>query len=386
MYNCDFLKGYVIMTKKDRKREKTGVFRYVPLWALVLYGVAVAALFTDIFSRVSVGFADFVSGTIGMAIRAIFSYATYIFPFSVAEMLLWFSPVILGMVIYIAVKCGKISKACLFRFATGFLALAVSVYSLFTFSIGATYYGTKVAAKMGIERRDVSAEELYETALLLLEKANAELDEIMYPEGTYSAMPYTYDEMNEKLNAAFEKVCEKYDGIDKLYSRTKPVILSPYWTYTHISGLYTFFTGEANVNTNYPDFIVASSAAHEMAHQRGVVSEDEANFIAFVVCTSSDDAFLRYAGYLDVYQNVVSALSTASPELLAKLNEKVPKEVTGEFNAYAVFFDKYRDNVAADVAGSVNNSYIENHNQPAGVKSYGMVVDLVVSYMLYENK
>ncbi|MBQ8403268.1 MAG: DUF3810 family protein, partial [Clostridia bacterium] len=51
----------------------------------------------------------------------------------------------------------------------------------------------------------------------------------------------------------------------------------------------------------------------------------------------------------------------------------------------AVFFDKYRENVAADISTSVNNTYIENHNQPAGVKSYGMVVDLVVSYMLYEN-
>ena len=44
------------------------------------------------------------------------------------------------------------------------------------------------------------------------------------------------------------------------------------------------------------------------------------------------------------------------------------------------FFDKYRENVAADVAGSMNNAYIENHNQPAGVKSYGMVVDLAVAY------
>jgi hypothetical protein len=239
---------------------------------------------------------------------------------------------------------------------------------------------------MGIERRDVSAEELYNTAILLLEKASAELDEVIFPEGTYSSMPYSYDEMNEKLNAAFAKVSEKYDGIDKLYSRTKPVILSPYWTYTHISGLYTFFTGEANVNTNYPDFIVASSAAHEMAHQRGVVSEDEANFVAFLVCTSSDDAFLRYAGYIDVYQSVASALASASTELYYKLSDKVPAKISREFNAYAEFFDKYRDNIAADVAGSVNNSYIENHNQPAGVKSYGMVVDLVVSYMLYENR
>ena len=373
------------MNKESRKKEKKGVFKYVPFWAFVLFGVAFFAVLTDIFSRVSVGFADFVSGTVGRFIRTAFSYATYIFPFSVAEMLLWFSPVILGIVIYLAVKCAGRSWQSFSRFASGFLALITLVYSLFTFSIGATYYGTKVAVKMGIDRRDVSAEELYQTALLLLEGASAELDEVLFPEGTYSAMPYSYDEMNEKLNAAFSEVCEKYNGIDKLYSRTKPVILSPYWTYTHISGLYTFFTGEANVNTNYPDFVMVSSAAHEMAHQRGVVSEDEANFIAFVVCTASDDPFLRYAGYLDVYQNVASSLASASRELYGELMKSVPKEISGELNAYAVFFDKYRENVAADVAGSVNNAYIENHNQPAGIKSYGMVVDLVVSYMLYED-
>jgi hypothetical protein len=373
------------MNKKTVKKEKNALLRYVPMWALVLYCVAVLAVITAVLARVSVRFADFISNTVGRLIRTVFSYATYIFPFSVAEMLLWFSPVILCAVIYLAVKCMGKSKQCFVRFVSGFLALGTLVYSLFTFSIGATYYGTKVADKMGIPRRDVSAEELYETALMLIERASAELDEILYPEGTYSAMPYTYDEMNEKLNAAFARVSEKYDGIDKLYSRTKPVILSPYWTYTHISGIYTFFTGEANVNTNYPDFIMVSSAAHEMAHQRGVVSEDEANFIAFVVCTSSDDPFLRYAGYLDVYQNVSSSLYSASQELYSELSKKLPSEIYGDLMAYSEFFDKYRENVAADIADSVNNAYIESNNQPAGIKSYGMVVDLVVSYMLYEN-
>ena len=31
------------------------------------------------------------------------------------------------------------------------------------------------------------------------------------------------------------------------------------------------------------DFVVASSATHEMAHQRGVARENEANFVSFVV-------------------------------------------------------------------------------------------------------
>ena len=66
----------------------------------------------------------------------------------------------------------------------------------------------------------------------------------------------------------------------------------------------SYKTIESNINTNYPDFIVASSAAHEMAHQRGVARENEANFTSFVVLSSSDDTFLKYSAYLDGYDTV----------------------------------------------------------------------------------
>ena len=95
-------------------------------------------------------------------------------------------------------------------------------------------------------------------------------------------------------------------------------MLSEPWTYTHISGMYTFFTGEANVNVNYPDFIMVSSAAHEMAHQRGVGKEDEANFVAFLVCTLSDDPYIRYCGYADVLNDLMGKLHSANPELYTK--------------------------------------------------------------------
>jgi hypothetical protein len=36
------------MNKKNRKKEKNGILKYVPCWALVLYGAAFLALLTDI--------------------------------------------------------------------------------------------------------------------------------------------------------------------------------------------------------------------------------------------------------------------------------------------------------------------------------------------------
>jgi hypothetical protein len=48
--------------------------------------------------------------------------------------------------------------------------------------------------------------------------------------------------------------------------------------------------------------------------------------------------------------------------------------------AYNEFFEKYKENVAANVSGAINNSYLQSQGQTAGSKSYGMVVDLAVAY------
>jgi hypothetical protein len=38
--------------------------------------------------------------------------------------------------------------------------------------------------------------------------------------------------------------------------------------------------------------------------------------------------------------------------------------------------------VVSDVSTAVNDKFITSNNQPAGVKSYGLVVDLVAAYLL----
>ena len=58
-------------------------------------------------------------------------------------------------------------------------------------------------------------------------------------------------------------------------------------------------------------------------------------------------------------------------------------ETKKEIYSFAKFFDKYRDNVAATVSNKVNDTYITSHGQEAGIKSYGLVVDLLCAYMLY---
>jgi hypothetical protein len=160
-------------------------------------------------------------------------------------------------------------------------------------------------------------------------------------------------------------------------------MLSELMSYTHITGIYTFFTGEANININFPNFTIPFTAAHELAHQRGFAREDEANFIAFLVCIESDDPYLRYSGYTNMLSYLLDAFYAAdkSPNHAdyKELYAKVDSAVRAEDRAYYEFFQKYADNIVADVSGAVNDTFLQIQGTE-GTVSYGLVVELAVKY------
>ena len=357
----------------------------LPLWSAVFFCIFFVSLIVNGAIKKSPAFANMIHRTVGAAIRAFMSTITSWIPFSLAEILLLLSPVLLFLICFFMIRRLRRSLTAGIRYFVGFLSVMSIVFTILVFGYNASFYGESVESQIGIEREDLSAQQLYDTAILLIDAIKEDIPYVHYPENSYSEMTFSYSQMNEKLNAAYQTLCERYPSFQNLYTNTKPVMLSEPWTYTHISGMYTFFTGEANVNINYPDFVMISSAAHEMAHQRGIGKEDEANFIAFLVCTLSDDPYIRYAGYADALNEVMIQLSSANRELYQKAREYMPQELKSEYTAYSVFFDKYRENVAATVSTTVNNAYITSHNQPQGVKSYGLVVDLVVAYMQNEK-
>ena len=58
-------------------------------------------------------------------------------------------------------------------------------------------------------------------------------------------------------------------------------------SYLDFTGFFFPFTAEANVNTDFPGALFASTIAHELSHQRGVAREQEANFTAVLACLNT---------------------------------------------------------------------------------------------------
>lgn len=351
----------------------------IPKFAIVFYCIAAFTLLVYVTAICSTSFANFFNRYISSFFRRILAYITNIFPFSLAEIMIILLPAALIFLIVFAVKKYSDTWRNVLKYIICIFSVLSLIFSSFVLTFGTGYYTSDFNERLELERTDVSADELYKTALILAEKINTEAGSISFTEKSSSNMLYSIREMNNKLLEAYRSLNEDYDFIPIMTTYVKPIILSEPMTYTHITGVYSYFTGEANLNTNSPDYTLPYTAAHELAHQRGIAREDEANFVAFLVCIRSDDPYIRYSGYLNLYEYVINALYSSDEKLYADAISQLDSKVIYEMIAYSEFFDKYRDNVVSDISGAINDVYLKSNNTE-GTRSYGLVVDLAVSY------
>lgn len=110
--------------------------------------------------------------------------------------------------------------------------------------------------------------------------------------------------MRKKAISDMQALGETYDALQGFYPMPKPHYFSDFVSQQYMLGYYFPFSMEANYNkvayvTNLP-----VTMCHELAHLKGYIQEDEANFIGFLACISSDDLLFQYSGYLSVLNYV----------------------------------------------------------------------------------
>ena len=366
--------------KLSVRLKQKGILRPYTVATAVVFGCAVLVY---VLARFWTAFAEFWARYPSQGLRFILAKLTSWIPFSLAEALILSLPVLAAA--YIIYSNRALNRSDSPRaFWSCLMPLICAIFlllSYFCLAFGPCYFRNGLDTNLGFKREAVSAEDLRDCAVWLSGEIEAIEDQIAYGASGHSYMPYSYYEMTGKLNDAFAAYAEKADYISSFRASVKPVVLSVPMTYTHISGVYTFFTGEANVNVNFPDFCTPYTTAQEMSHQRGIAREDEANFVAFLVCMESDDVYIRYSALVNLLQYVSSALSRADSELYATVYRgHYSSALRSELSAYSKFFDEYRQSTASTVVGAVTDTFLQSQGQTQGTQSYGLVVDLFVAY------
>jgi hypothetical protein len=180
---------------------------------------------------------------------------------------------------------------------------------------------------------------------------------------------------------------ESYNSVPDLlvlprgvYAAPKPVLSSEVMSRLGVSGIYCPFTGEANFNADVPDFQLPFTMAHEMAHQRGVARESEANFVAYLVCISSRDPFVRYSGYRNGL-GVAGELYRLDPEKGRELIKQLSPGFREDSRRAAAFWMK-----ASGAAGAlglrVNDLYLRANRVKSGVADYRSSTALIIGFYL----
>ncbi len=359
--------------KKERK---------LPVWCICVYTVTFVVIVCHVFFYLSADFADLFNMTVGAFFRGVFAKLTGVLPFSLAEAAIIFLPVgAVALCIWAICTIFRSPGSKSTRMVFSLFSVLCLLYCAFTVNFASAYRGRALDEKLSLKAEPVSAQQLKAAAEYFRDMASAEAEKIEYSFSGGAPMPYSLADMTEKLNAAYKGVSEEYDFVQSLDAPIKFIALSEPMTYTHISGVYTFFTGEANININFPDYSLPYTAAHEMSHQRGIAPEDEANFMAFLVCRASDDAYIRYSGYMSMYEYILDALYQADKGMYATVMKETDDRLIREFMSFNAFFSDYTDNAVATVSNAVNDTYLKLQGQSAGTKSYGMVVDLAVAWV-----
>lgn len=361
-------------------RFKRFLVKYFSVAARICIISAFLSLLILLISKLSPIFSDWFNRYISSFCRLVVSKITGILPFSLGEAMFLCLPLFIFAALYIYFKKCYDDEVKAGRFIVSLVSCLSLMFTSFVFIFGVAYNGMPLEKKLNLQAEDVSYQELEYTACCLIDEIEAVIDDIEYKYDGSSVMPYSFDELNDRLNDAYGSFSKKYSYIPPLRSKVKILAVSPVMTYTHISGIFTYYTGEANLNINYPDYSLPYTMAHEMGHQRGVAPENEANFTAFLVCMETEDPYIRYSAAISMLEYVLSAMNKASAADYNVFVSEMDMRIRGEMIAFSRFFDRYRDSVASDVTNTINDTYLKASGDKRGSQSYGMVVDLACAY------
>ncbi len=341
----------------------------------IIAGVCFAAAFALLAAARKIqGFADMYAETVYPVLVGTVGRFFGIFPFSVVEIGLY---ALVAFIIVSAVRFIRRKK--FLRMISVYAFIAGLLLFLYSVGCGVNYYREPFSAYYIDNLREVKGREPVLSAgegdlAGMLEWLTGEVNAAREE---FDASSGNYEGLREKGVAAMNKAAGIYPELSGYYPKPKPVFISLILSVQQYTGVYSPFTVEANYNRDMISYNIPHTICHELSHLRGFMREDEANFIGYLACTGSDDADMRYSGYLLGWIYAGNALAKSDPEEYERLRGGLLESVREDLAENNAYWDRY-DGKPAEAAEKMNDTYLKANGQSEGVKTYGRVVDLML--------
>jgi hypothetical protein len=164
------------------------------------------------------------------------------------------------------------------------------------------------------------------------------------------------------------------DAVPAEPGRLKTTVFGPYFRWTGVDGMVNPLALEVLANPDLLPFETPFVAAHEWAHLAGFADESEANFVGWLTCVRGDVSS-QYSGWLFLYWQLASEVRPATRTALAASLEAGPR---ADIEAIADRLRRGQLPPLREASWAMYDQYLKANRVEAGVRSYGLVVTLLV--------
>lgn len=339
--------------------------RSLSLKSLITFGIAITIyLFgffpTPVQKLYSTGIYPYISATL--------RFISGIFPFAIGDIIY---AILIGFVLYKVIKFYKTRKSLKkqdriiipLRVFNFFLLL----YIIFKIVWGLNYSRPSVSEELGIGYEKYNVKELVQLGSYFVDKTNA----LKLKQGKVPS--YQVAEL-EKTSALAYNLMEKKNPLFRYSNPCLKAVLSP-WVISKvgIEGYYAPLSGEANMNTNLPDFVKPYVSCHEIAHQLGIAYEDEANLLGYLTASNSPDLNYQYSANYEMLRYILFEIRMKSPDDYKILHDKLLPQVLADFKTEKEFWRKYNGQMFGYMDAAFDR-FLKLNNQQKGINSYQDIV------------
>ncbi len=258
------------------------------------------------------------------------------------------------------------------------------IYKLFSYILKLCLIYTAVAGvafyregiNLPLYNKEMTPELVYD-ALAYFEKDYVELSKsFSRDKNNVSKCPYTFKELSSLMQNEMHRL-DTNPYFTKNNFKVKGTWFSPLLSEFHVTGINFAYTAEANVNYIMPSIDIPFTIAHELAHLKGVMREDDANLTALYVCLTSEIPYVRYSGYFRGFYSLLEIKQLTKYDEYEHFISQLSNEIILDNRDYVDYFKKH--DMLNKISNFFNNLYLKFYGQKDGTGSYNDVSEIVDS-------
>lgn len=311
--------------------------------------------------------AEWWAQTFSRAYLSFISIVTRYFPFSLTEIFAFSLGVIMVITVLLIIK--HLTKKKWISSLNLFLKIVmVNLGLVSSYSLTCEFAYYRPAVSLPYYTETVSNDKFLEVHNYFANDFNDCIASLSFKSDGNVVRPMNIWQISESISQTYSSLINDPYFLNT-YTIAKPMATSFIFRELQITGITFNVFGEANIDVLATNLELPFTIAHELAHTKCVMREDEANQVAFYICLNSDNPYVRFSAY-SLYFYQLSML-TSKAYMVKEDREQLVKLDNNYYAARNYAYKYWKDHdLLGKIGDWINNMYIKSSGIPEGTTSY----------------